>query len=182
MIKLTNVETSSPDACLVNCGYFSSFLHLKETVTAIAKSEKFVIAHSTHLLDSKRSKGMFGSENQLVQRDVLYCNFKQSKKKSLKTLKTTCTWSVPFTLNFERKEWILQTVCLVHNHHVDDPKIVAGGLILVKLDSQLLACEIDFIAIILNIRSQLCKVRISLRTNCCQCHRKVSLVGREYKV
>jgi hypothetical protein len=139
------VETESALLDLISGGYFQSFLHLKEAVAAVSRSEGFAIAQSTHTLDAKSSKHIFASDKQLVQRGFFYCNFKESERKSAKTVKTTCTWSVPFTLNFDRKEWMLKTVCLVPNHQIADPNIVAGGLTLIKLDGQLLESEIDFI-------------------------------------
>ena len=95
----------------------------------------------------------------VVQRGKYYCSFKATESKSNASLKSTCTWKVPFTFDRDEMAYTIKSPCYVHNHSINDPNVSASGLTTISSLKHLLPSKIQLILSLSKFKLDLSKLR-----------------------
>jgi hypothetical protein len=123
--------------------HFGTWENLSEQCRCFAKSQGFTIALNSHPFPKLHPHPLLGADSKAIQRGKLYCSFKDAGcKTEQRIIRSTCTWFVQFTFDRNSLDYYITKSCLEHNHEIQSTKeVVAGGLLLVNLSSELLESE-----------------------------------------
>jgi len=124
---------SSSDLSIWDQGFTSFENGLLPFVTKIATTNGFTLSRTTHRMDIIRSLELFNDDN-VIQRGHFYCSSGASTEYS-------CRFRIPFTFNFQKREYLIkkQGLQLEHNHQTA-PSVIEGVLFR-KTESELTTAE-----------------------------------------